>query len=99
MVDVYRQSPGSRMAQFFVSSCPGRTITMSKPDSIVYVIDDDASIRDALKSLVRSVGLHVELFASVPEFLERKPMDVASCLILDVRLPGISGLNFQSQLA
>jgi FixJ family two-component response regulator len=72
---------------------------MSKPDSIVYVIDDDASIRDALKSLVRSVGLHVELFASVPEFLERKPVDVASCLILDVRLPGISGLNFQTQLA
>jgi FixJ family two-component response regulator len=72
---------------------------MSKPDSIVYVIDDDASIRDALKSLVRSVGLRVELFASVPEFLERKPVDVPSCLVLDVRLPGISGLNFQTQLA
>jgi FixJ family two-component response regulator len=72
---------------------------MSEPNAIVFVIDDDASIRDALNSLVRSVGLRVELFGSVPEFLERKPIDVPSCLVLDVRLPGISGLNFQNQLA
>lgn len=72
---------------------------MNQAQSIVFVIDDDASIRDALKSLIRSVGLRVELFGSVQEFLERTPVDVPSCLILDVRLPGISGLHFQSQLA
>jgi FixJ family two-component response regulator len=72
---------------------------MSQPQSIVYVIDDDASIRESLKSLIRSVGLHVELFGSVHEFLEHKPADVPSCLVLDVRLPGVSGLNFQNHLA
>jgi FixJ family two-component response regulator len=72
---------------------------MSQPQRIVFVIDDDASIRESLKSLIRSVGLHVELFGSAQEFLERKPADVPSCLVLDVRLPGISGLNFQNQLA
>jgi len=72
---------------------------MSKPESTVFVIDDDASIRESLKSLIRSVGLHAELFGSVQEFLEHKPADVPSCLVLDVRLPGISGLNFQNQLA
>jgi RNA polymerase sigma factor (sigma-70 family) len=72
---------------------------MSKPESIVFVIDDDAAIRESVKSLIRSVGLHAELFGSVQEFLEHKPADVPSCLVLDVRLPGISGLNFQNQLA
>jgi RNA polymerase sigma factor (sigma-70 family) len=72
---------------------------MSQPQSIVFVIDDDASIRESLKSLIRSVGLHAELFGSAQEFLERKPVDVPSCLVLDVRLPGISGLNFQNHLA
>jgi RNA polymerase sigma factor (sigma-70 family) len=72
---------------------------MSKPESIVFVIDDDAAIRESVKSLIRSVGLHTELFGSVQEFLEHKPADVPSCLVLDVRLPGISGLNFQNQLA
>jgi FixJ family two-component response regulator len=72
---------------------------MSQPQCIVFVIDDDASIRESLKSLIRSVGLHVELFGTAQEFLERKPADVPSCLVLDVRLPGISGLNFQNQLA
>jgi RNA polymerase sigma factor (sigma-70 family) len=72
---------------------------MSKPESIVFVIDDDAAIRESVKSLIRSVGLHAELFGSVQEFLEHKPADVPCCLVLDVRLPGISGLNFQNQLA
>jgi len=71
---------------------------MTEPHSIVYVIDDDASVRDALKSLIRSVGLEVELFSSTQEFLRRKQPDVPSCLILDVRLPGKSGLDFQHEL-
>ncbi len=66
---------------------------------LVFVVDDDASVRDALSSLFRSVGLQVELFGSAPEFLQRKLPDVASCLVLDIRLPGVSGLEFQSQLA
>jgi len=60
---------------------------------IVFVIDDDSAIRKALASLIRSVGLQVELFSSAQEFLQAKRPDVPSCLILDVRLPGISGLD------
>ena len=65
----------------------------------VYVVDDDASVREALGNLFRSVGLRVELFGSAPEFLQRKLPDVASCLILDIRLPRLSGLDFQVELA
>jgi FixJ family two-component response regulator len=65
----------------------------------VYVVDDDASVREALGSLFRSVGLRVEVFGSAPEFLQRKLPDVASCLILDIRLPRLSGLDFQVELA
>jgi FixJ family two-component response regulator len=72
---------------------------MSEPPSIVFVVDDDASIRHALRSLIRSVGLHAEVFASPREFLEAKRPEVPSCLILDVRLPGKSGLDFQRKLA
>jgi RNA polymerase sigma factor (sigma-70 family) len=72
---------------------------MSEPLSTVFVIDDDASLREALKSLIRSVGLQVELFGSAQEFLQRKPPDGPSCLILDIRLPGIGGLDFQRKLA
>ena len=67
-------------------------------DSAVFVIDDDKSIRASLKSLFESVGLHVELFSSVDEFLAGEHPDVPCCLVLDVRLPGISGLDFQNQL-
>jgi FixJ family two-component response regulator len=76
---------------------PSRNAT--NPAAIVFVVDDDASIRDALSSLFRSVGLQVELFGSAPEFLQRKLRDVASCLVPDIRLPGVSGLEFQAQLA
>jgi FixJ family two-component response regulator len=65
----------------------------------VFVVDDDASLREALKSLIRSVGLQVELFGSAQEFLQRKRPDVPSCLVLDIRLPGTSGLDFQRRLA
>jgi len=64
----------------------------------VFIVDDDASVRDALKRLIRSVGLHVESFSSAMDFLRWPKVDVPSCLVLDVRLPGISGLDFQRQL-
>ena len=66
---------------------------------LVFVIDDDESIREALKSLIRSVGLSVETFASAQEFLQSSRPDVPSCLILDVRMPGLSGLDLQRDLA
>ncbi len=72
---------------------------MTEPQSIVYVVDDEPSIRKALDSLIRSVGLTVQLFASAQEFLQAKRPDLPSCLILDVRLPGMSGLDFQRKLA
>jgi FixJ family two-component response regulator len=67
-------------------------------EPIVFVIDDDASMREALRSLFRSVGLRVEVFGSASEFLQSKLPDVAGCLILDVRLPRLSGLEFQAEL-
>ena len=71
---------------------------MSDAEAIVFVIDDDESIREALKSLIRSVGLSVETFASAQDFLQRERSDVAACLILDVRMPGLSGLDLQRDL-
>jgi FixJ family two-component response regulator len=71
---------------------------VSQPSSLVFVVDDDASVREALASLFRSVGLHVELFTSAQEFLAYQRSDVPSCLVLDVRLPGLSGLDCQRQL-
>ena len=70
----------------------------AKATPIVFVVDDDPSVREALSSLFRSVGLQVELFGSAAEFLQRKRPDGASCLVLDIRLPGVSGLDFQGQL-
>jgi len=72
---------------------------MNEVDAMVFVIDDDESIREALKSLIRSVGLGVKTFASAHEFLQSERADVSSCLILDVRMPGLSGLDLQSELA
>ncbi len=66
---------------------------------VVFVIDDDASLRESLTSLLRSVGLRVQTFGSGAEFLRSKLPDIASCLVLDVRLPGLSGLDFQTELA
>ena len=71
---------------------------MNKVDAIVFVIDDDESIREALKSLIRSVGLRVETFASAKDFLESQRPDLPACLILDVRMPGLSGLDLQRDL-
>jgi FixJ family two-component response regulator len=75
---------------------PSRNDKSSAP--FVFIVDDDASVRTALSSLFRSVGLQVELFESALLFLQRKLPDVACCLVLDVRMPGVSGLDFQSQL-
>ncbi|MGA2980940.1 MAG: response regulator transcription factor [Terriglobales bacterium] len=71
---------------------------MTEPVSAVFVVDDDPSVRHAIKRLVESIGLQVELFASGPEFLQAKRPDVPSCLVLDTRLRGVSGLDFQQQL-
>lgn len=72
---------------------------MSKPESIVYVVDDDESVLEAIQSLIRSVGLHVEAFASAQDFLRSQRPDVPGCLVLDIRLPGFSGLELQRKLA
>jgi FixJ family two-component response regulator len=66
---------------------------------VVFVIDDDASMRHSLSSLFRSIGLKVEVFDSAADFLKIGRPEVASCLVLDVRLPGLSGLDFQTELA
>src|SRR5436853_4129823 len=67
-------------------------------ESMVFVIDDDAWMRRALTNLFESVGLKVEVFGSTSEMLQSRLPDVASCLVLDVRLPGLSGLDFQTEL-
>jgi FixJ family two-component response regulator len=67
---------------------------MNQQQGTVFVIDDDAAMRDALSSLIRSVGLRVQLFGSAREFLERDRLNVPSCIVVDVRLPGMSGLGF-----
>jgi len=71
--------------------------TVGEP--IVFVIDDDVSMRRALTNLFESVGLKVEAFGSAPELMKARLPDVASCLVLDIRLPGLSGLDLQAELA
>ena len=68
-------------------------------ESIVFIIDDDLSMRRALTNLFQSVGLEVEAFGSASELLKNKLPEVASCLVLDIRLPGLSGLDLQTELA
>ena len=72
---------------------------MIETDAVVFVVDDDASMRESLKNLIRSVGMRAELFASAQEFLGGKHPDVPSCLVLDVRLQGLSGLDLQRRTA
>jgi FixJ family two-component response regulator len=72
---------------------------MRDPDPVVFVVDDDPSIREALTSLLRSVGLGVETFASARELLTSPRPNAPGCLVLDVRLPGMSGLDLQRELA
>lgn len=72
---------------------------MKPLDPIVFVVDDDLSVREALSNLIRSVGLRVETFASAQDFLRYQRPDVTACLVLDVRMPGLSGLDLQRELA
>jgi FixJ family two-component response regulator len=72
---------------------------MIEPDAIVFVVDDDLSIRQTLDVLIRSAGLCVQTFGSAQEFLSSKRPDAPACLVLDVRLPGLSGLDLQHELA
>ena len=72
---------------------------MKPSQNRVFVVEDDASMRTAIKNLLRSVGLEPQLFATAQEFLDAKRPDVPSCLILDVRLPGLSGLDLQRELS
>jgi FixJ family two-component response regulator len=76
-------------------------MNMSKPDTtqIVFVVDDDEDVRRGLQALFESVGMCCEIFRSTREFLTREPPNCPSCLVLDVRLPGASGLDFQAELA
>jgi FixJ family two-component response regulator len=72
---------------------------MAEAKAIVFVVDDDLSVREALGSLIRSAGLKVESFASAQEFLARPRSELPCCLVLDVRLPGLSGLDLQKRMA
>jgi FixJ family two-component response regulator len=71
---------------------------MTKPDTIVFVVDDDPSVREALHGLIQSVGLSAKTFGSAQEFLSSKLPDMPACLVLDIRLPGLSGLDLQREL-
>jgi FixJ family two-component response regulator len=71
---------------------------MLDTQAIVFVVDDDPSVREALARLIRSAGLRVEAFVSAEEFLNRPPADAPSCLVLDVRLPDLSGLDLQRRM-
>ena len=71
----------------------------AQPTPVVFVVDDDEELRLALDNLFRSVGLQARLFGSAAEFLKAGRADAPGCLVLDIRLPGVSGLEFQGQLA
>ena len=71
---------------------------MKRPESRVFIVEDDPSMRNALKNLLRSVGLDCQLYTSAQEFLDAEKPEVPSCLILDIRLPGMSGLDLQKEL-
>jgi FixJ family two-component response regulator len=72
---------------------------MPPPDALIAIVDDDPSAREGLSSLIRSAGLRVEAFASAQEFLVRTGSDLPSCLVLDLQLPGLSGLDLQKRMS
>jgi FixJ family two-component response regulator len=72
---------------------------MRESEPVVFVVDDDESVRKALKRLIKSVGMNVETFATARDFLSRQHYEGPSCLVLDVRMPGLSGLDLQQELA
>jgi FixJ family two-component response regulator len=83
----------------FFTDLQSRARPVPGADACVVVIDDDPEFRASLGRLLRSVGLRSQLFASIADFLQSEPADCATCLVLDVRLPGQSGLDFQRELA
>src|SRR6185295_7437322 len=89
-----RRSALKSKGRLFVGNEAQMKVSPKNHQSIVVVIDDDPGIREALEDLIHSVGLQVETFASVQEFLDRSKKERPGCLILDVRLPGRSGLDF-----
>jgi FixJ family two-component response regulator len=72
---------------------------MAKPEAVIAIVDDDLSVREGLETLIRSAGWRVETFASAQEFLARPRAEAPSCLILDLQLPGLSGLDLQKRMA
>jgi FixJ family two-component response regulator len=74
-------------------------LARSSQDPVIFIVDDDVAVRESLHGLFRDVGLQAEVFGSPTELLASKLPDAASCLVLDIRLPGVSGLDFQAQLA
>src|SRR5262245_4428003 len=93
--------PGQRGRQPAHRHTGARLMTMEKipqQQSTVFVVDDDAAVRDGISALLESVGIGVRAFRSTGEFLQIERPDIPSCLLLDVRLPGMSGLDFQTEL-
>ena len=82
------------------TNCPPKSQHSGPHDrSLVFIVDDDQGMRDALGSLLRSVGHRVEVFPAASDLLQSKLPDIVSCIVLDVRLPGLSGLDLQTELA
>lgn len=91
------RSPGTASSAIVSRSIEGAA--KAGLTAIVFVVDDDASVRESLEGLIKSAGWQPETFASAPEFLSRPRPVVPCCLVLDVRLPGLSGLELQKQVA
>ena len=99
MKDAYGLYHVHPVVLYFSSHCrQARKIDMNETNSSVFVVDDDASIRDAIKTLLKSVGLNAQVFESTDQFLGASLPDSPCCLVLDVRLPGTNGLDFQEFL-
>src|SRR5260370_39063156 len=77
----------------------GREIPMADAQPIIFVVDDDASVRDAISNLLESVGLRAKVFESTEAFWKAPRPNAPTCMVLDVRLPGVNGIEFQEQLA
>src|SRR6266850_5054336 len=90
-----------RAAQAFTSRCPPRSRLMNDTSGAptVFVVDDDAAVRAAIQGLLKAVGLQSQCFGTAQEFLNSRRADAPGCLVLDVRLPGVNGLDFQRELA
>ncbi len=80
------------------SEYPMKRVTASSPKPVVFVVDDDISVRESLELLMENAGWHPELFASAKAFLDHPPVSVPHCLVLDISLPGLDGLELQKQI-